>query len=191
MNPSHLRRQLDPLLSDYQHAVRQVADERESLKVSKQRLVDAEEAQSIVQAVAQQVQQQAHSRISSVVTRCLRAVFGEDAYEFKIDFRQARGKTEAVLILERSGLVLEDPLNEAGGGVCDVVGFALRLVCVMLMLPQRRRFVCLDEPFRGVRGKQYQERVGELLLSLSEELDVQFLISSDFDWLKVGEVIEL
>jgi len=186
-----VRRQLDRLLADRDHAIRRVKEEKSRLEDAQERVADAQEAQRIVQEVAEQVQRQAHDRIASVVSRCLASVFGEDAYQFRIDFEQKRGRTEARLVFVRGDLVLEDPTGEGGGGQVDVAAFALRLACLVLSRPRKRLILFLDEPMRNVNGEVYQERVGQLLLTLAEEMGVQFIVVSDDDWLKVGKVIEL
>jgi DNA-binding TFAR19-related protein (PDSD5 family) len=52
---------------------------------------ELEQARSIVQNVAEELQRKAHERLTSVVTKCLDSVF-EDPYEFKIEFEKKRGK---------------------------------------------------------------------------------------------------
>ena len=89
------KQKLTNLAVEHGHAVRSLADERRSLKASKARRGVALEAQALVQTVAEAVQRKAHEQVASVVSRCLEAVFGTSAYEFKIDFQKARGKTEA------------------------------------------------------------------------------------------------
>lgn len=141
---------------------------------------EAGEAQRILQAVAQAVQQEVHTRIACVVSRCLAAVF-DDPYEFRIAFDQKRGRTEARLILERRGVEFDDPVNQVGGGVVDVAALALRLACLMLARPLARRLLVLDEPFKNVRGAAYKARVRDMLTGLAEELGVQFILNIDLD----------
>lgn len=156
-------------------------------------LEDAETAQKIVQYVAQEVQEQAHQRLSSVVTRCLEVVF-EEPYQLRIEFAQKRGRTEANLVFVREGMVLTDPLNEAGGGTIDVAAFALRLGCLVMERPRKARLLVLDEPFTRIRGKRNRERMRGLLESLSQEFGVQFVICVDHDAYPeflLGNVVEV
>jgi hypothetical protein len=156
-------------------------------------LMFAEEAQQIIQLVSVAIQQEAHDKIASVVSRCLEAIFDEP-YEFKINFERKRGKTEAVLTFVRGGMTLTDPLNEAGGGVIDVAAFALRLACLVLERPVRRRLLVLDEPFSGIRGAVYRQRMRGLVETLASEFDVQFILNIDADVypeFMLGNVIEL
>lgn len=184
------RKWLDSLLADYDHTRRQVVQERKNLQAAREQLDAARAAQKLLQTVAEGVQASAHQQIASVVTRCLEAVFGDEAYEFKIRFVQKRGKTEAELLFLRDGLELDDPLNSSGGGVVDVASFALRLVCLMLERPKKRRLLVLDEPFRFL-SKDYRPRIRQLLLELSKELSVQMIFVTHDPLLTCGKVIEL
>src|SRR5690348_5287508 len=172
------------LLKDLRQAVNVKLAERDrwskTLKAEKKNLQAAAEevaehyaAQEVLQQVAQDVQQEAHKRIHSVVSKCLHLIWGEGAYEFEIKFEQKRGKTEAVLVFKR-GEHEVDPITEAGGGPVDIAAFALRLACISLQLPARRRIIIMDEPFNTLH-KSLHGRVKNMLEMLSEELDFQFI----------------
>jgi DNA repair exonuclease SbcCD ATPase subunit len=162
--------------------------EKSNLTCARQEEEDVEQARALVQGVAQQIQQQAHTRIASVVCRCLEAVF-DDPYEFKINFEQKRGRTEAQLVFVRDGVEI-DPLSAAGGGVVDVAAFALRLSALLLTRPSLRRTIVLDEPFKFVSG-EYRERLRNLLEMLAEEMQVQIIMVTHISELQVGRVVEL
>lgn len=190
MNLENLRNKTNQLLGDYRHAKKTVEEEKENLTRSVQKVKDTTEAQTIVQHVAQKVQQDAHERISSIVSRCLSAIF-DRPYEFKIEFERKRGKTEAVLTFVRDGKKY-DPTDGAGGGVVDVAAFALQIACIMLQRPKRRRLFVADEPFKFVsQKKQYRERVRDLIEKLAEELDFQFLLVTHDRTLEAGKIIEV
>lgn len=181
------------LMHRHRTACDQVEREERALYEVKDRLKCVAEAQEVLQSIAEGIQQQAHEQIRGIVSRCLEAVF-DDPYEFVIRFEKKRGKTEAVLAFVRDGLELDDPLNEVGGGVIDVAAFALRVACVFLARPVRRRLLVLDEPFRNLRGSGNKRRLRVLLLSLSDELGMQFLINVDRDSypeFALGKIVEL
>lgn len=182
------RERLDAKLAVLRQAKLTLKQERAQLVSAEEASTDAEEAQRIVQLVAQTVQQQAHERIAGVVSRCLSAVFDEP-YEFKVLFEQKRGRTEARLVFMQ-GEEEVDPMTAAGGGVVDVAAFALRLSALMLSRPPLRRVLLLDEPFRFV-SVCYRERVRRLLEELSKELGVQFIMITHMEELKTGTIIEL
>ncbi len=182
------RRIADQLLSEYNHARRQVKDEKQTLSLAHTHLSNATEAQEIAQAVAQTIQQQAHSQIAGVVSRCLETIFGDEAYEFKIEFERKRGKTEANLLFVRDGE--QFTAKEVGGGVVDVASFALRLACLMLSRPRLRRLMVADEPFKHL-SRNHSDKVRDLLEQLSREMKVQIIMITHSTDLEVGKVIEL
>jgi DNA repair exonuclease SbcCD ATPase subunit len=145
-------------------------------------------AQQALQEISQAIQQKAHDRIASVVSRCLSAVF-DDPYEFNILFERKRGKTEARLVFVRDGREV-DPISSSGGGVVDVASFALRVSSIMLSKPSLSKVVIMDEPFKFV-SEVYRERVRDMLEMLSTELKIQFIFVTHMKELKTGTVIEL
>lgn len=184
-----LQKKLTAAAAEHAHTARTVAEERAAHKAARQRLGHAKQAQALAQRVAAGVQAAAHSQIAAVVSRCLTAVFGPEAYQFKIAFEQKRGKTEARLLLTRGGLEL-DPLDSAGGGVVDVAAFALRLAALVLERPARRRLLVLDEPFRFV-SKEYQPAVRQLIETLAAEMQVQIIMVTHNVELEIGKVVRL
>lgn len=184
-------RKLNQALADWRHARRTAKEEAAALKAAESHVEAVRQAQDIAQRVAELTQEAAHGQISSVVTRCLRAVFGEGCHSFRIAFERKRGRTEARLLFVNSEGMDEDPGDAACGGMIDVAAFALRLACLMLSRPRKRLLIMADEPMKNVNGEEYQERVGALILELARETGVQFLIVSDDDFLKVGKVVEL
>ncbi len=162
--------------------------EREEWEQTAGEVEDLELAQGLVQAVAQQIQEQMHNRIASVVGRALEAVFDEP-YEFRIKFEQKRGHTEASLAFVRDGLEI-DPMTASGGGVVDVAAFALRLACLLLHRPPLRRVIILDEPFKFVSA-EYRGRLRLLLERLAEEMKVQIIMVTHIPELTTGKVIQI
>lgn len=186
---SNYRRQIDGLLVDYGHAKRSVIDERKNLEKLRGRHADAVAAQHVLQSVAQAVQQSAHEQITKVVGRCLETVFGENAYGFEVEFVRKRGKTEARMWFVR-GVKRLHPTSAAGGGVVDVAAFALRLACLLLATPRRRKLLVLDEPLKMV-SRNYAPKIRELLLTLSRELKVQTVMVTHDPQLVAGKVVEI
>ncbi len=166
----------------------QVKSEKNALETSLAEQYTIEQAQRILQEVAQSVQEQAHQQITRIVSKCLQMVF-EDPYEFEIVFTRKRGKTDAEMYLVREGHRLS-PKGSTGGGVVDIATFALRIACLSLRLPKGRAFIALDEPFKHVSA-DLRPKVAAMLQMLSEELGFQFLLSTHMKSLKLGTVHEL
>lgn len=177
--------------ADYDHARRTYRAEKENYTNAKRGLRDARTAQDIVQRVAAEIQETAHARIASVVSRCLAAVF-DRPYEFEIVFERARGKTAAVLQFKRGELEI-DPMDAAGGGVIDVAAFALRVAGLILSRPPLRRLLVLDEPFSHCKPPEVlAPRICRLVETLAAEFSIQFIIvPSVEDHYRIGKVIEI
>lgn len=178
---------IDQVKFKYSHAVQTMEEERLRVKEAKVTLALQQQAVEIVQLVAQAVQQAVHSKIASVVSNCLEAVFDEP-YTFHIEFERKRNRTEALLEFERNGLRL-DPMSASGGGTVDVATFALRVACLVLRKDIEQTLI-LDEPFRFL-SKDLHHRLRPLLEGLSKDLGVQFIIVSHMDALRIGKVVEL
>lgn len=183
------RQKVDQLKSEKKRAKERCKEETLAVRGALQSLCDTEEAQKLIQAVAQKCQQNVHSHIASVVTRCLAAVFGKNAYEFDLSFVQKRGRTEAVLSLVRDG-VSYSPLDSTGGGVVDVVGFALRCACIILHRPPLRRLIIADEPFRFV-SREYRSNIATMIETMSNDLGIQFVLVTHSEELEIGKVIRV
>lgn len=184
------RKKMNALMSEYSLITQSLKQEKEALKLAKQREKHILEAQKIVQQVAESVQATAHKQIASVVSKCLQLVYGSK-HGFKINFEQKRGRTEANIVIVHDGHEL-DPMTENAGGVVDVAAFGAQLTNLMLARPGRRKFLCLDEPFRNLHGKKYRAKIRDMLDKISKEMGVQMLIlSQDSSDLSLGKVIEL
>lgn len=187
------RRALTDRLADYRSAVTQQSNDRQAYIAAEDRQVEADTAQQIITLVSLQIQAVIHKKVANLVTRCLAAIF-DDPYTFELEFRKNRGRTECNIKLSRDGNERDDPLSQVGGGVNDVVAFALRLSALILQRPPLRRLLILDEPFKGLRGRIYRERVRGLLDALANELGVQFVLCVDIESYPqfcLGRVIEI
>ncbi len=187
---AELRRKADAFKAKHDHACRAVSEEGSRLTAAENRVAAAEEARTVIQHVAQAVQQNAHAKIASVVTCCLAGVF-DDPYGFNLRFERRRGKTECDLKFTRGGEEFHPAEEgESFGGAVDVASLALRLSCLMLTRPRARRLLVMDEPCKNVNGKGNQSRVCEMVETLSRDMKVQMILVSD-NWLRAGEVVRL
>lgn len=188
MNLEAEERRITKLASRLENLEHTVQRERDELGKAEWDLRHAQDAQEILQLLAQAVQQKAHERISEVVSSCLSAVF-DDPYQFKIEFDRKRGQTEARLRFIRGDMEV-DPMTASGGGMIDVASFALRIACIMMHRPKLSRVVVLDEPFKFVSA-QYRENVRTMLEGLSKDLGIQIIMVTHIEELETGKVIEL
>lgn len=189
MSLNELKAAASRLSERLDRAAERVEEETKARKEASVKYEHECQAQTIIQGVAQEVQQQAHTRIASVVSRCLTAVFAEPM-SFVVRFDRKRGKTEAVLTFVKDKNEISPAFGSAGGEL-DVAAFALRLACLSLTHPPLRRLLVLDEPFKNVHGDGNRERVRELIETLPKELGVQVIMVTGLDWLVTGKVVKL
>jgi DNA repair exonuclease SbcCD ATPase subunit len=183
------REQIDNRLMERRASVVSLKRERGLYDDLVQRKDTAQSANAVLQTVCAQIQTTVHKSVSDIVTRCLRAVFGEDAYEFRIIFEQKRGKAEAVMQFVRNGEIY-DPMTQSGGGVLDVAAFGLRLSALLLSSNRYRRVLILDEPFRFL-SVEYRSQIRDLIETLSKELDFQFIMVTHAKELEIGDVVQI
>lgn len=134
-----------------------------------------EQAQIIIQNVAQITQKELQYKISEIVSLALASVFNEP-YTFEAEFVIRRGKTECDLWFIKNNERVH-PLSASGGGVVDVASFALRVALWSISQPRTRNTLLLDEPFKHL-SSNLQSRAAEMLHSLSKELGLQIIMIS-------------
>ena len=173
MNLQNYRQRLERLRGERDMQCRQRDSAAKALTTAERVLTNTEDAQRILQLVAQQTQQELEYHVSELVTLALSAVF-DDPYEFAIDFEIKRGKTECGLSFIRHEESM-NPLDASGGGPVDVTGFALRVSLWALERPRIRPTIVLDEPFKHL-SRNLQPRACEMLKQLSAKLGLQFIM---------------
>lgn len=170
-----LRSTLSKQVCSLQAAEASLQTTRDSLSQARKEQEALFEAKALIQGIGMECQETCQRQIAYVVTRCLRAVFGEAALGFELVFEQKRGQTEARgVFVDRGGNQL-DPLDSCGGGMLDVAAFGLRLACLMLSRPRPARVLVLDEPFKFV-SSSYRENLVALLTELSDEFGLQIVL---------------
>lgn len=166
-----------------------VKDIRREFEITQHDLKVASEAQTVLESVASLVQRNWYLQLGQVVSRCLKAVFGDETYDFKLVFKQLANRTEVQFLLERD-LEEYSPMDSTGGGVVDVAAFALRLAALMLSVKGDRVLLVLDEPFRFVSAV-YRSAVRQLMEKLSEEFGVQIVMVTHMEELETGKVVKI
>jgi len=159
--------------------------EKENTNLQKQKVFndDLLTVRALLQKAAQDTQQKLEYHINNLVSAALAAVFEEDPYEFKLEFVQKRGKTEADVWYVRNGNKTK-PIDATGGGAVDVGDLAARIAFWSLTKRTRPIFF-LDEPFRNL-DEDRQEKALEMLKMLSTELGLQIIMVSHIKKLIAG-----
>jgi DNA repair exonuclease SbcCD ATPase subunit len=139
--------------------------------------LNLEQAQTIIQLVAQATQEELKYHVSELVTLALASVF-DNPYELDIVFVQRRNQTEADIWFVRDGNRIH-PLSASGGGSVDVAAFALRIALWSLQSPRTCPVFILDEPFQHIKGDEDNIKAIQMVKAVSERLKLQIIMVSD------------
>jgi hypothetical protein len=154
----------------FQRQLKEFEDEMECLQ----------EAKSIFQKAATMTQNHLAEHLSGIVTKSLRTIWTDSNIEFKTKFVERRNTTECDMWIEEDGHEFS-LLDSRGYGVVDVVSFSLKVAYILLH--NCDNVIVIDEPFRNC-SRDRHERISMLVKELSEELDMQFIISTHMTQLK-------
>ncbi len=154
----------------------EVMEQRKLVRILKKKAEACEQAQLIIQNVAQLTQKQLEYHVAELVTLAMAAVF-DDPYELSIEFTQRRGRTETDLKFIRDGQSI-DPLTASGGGAVDVAAFALRVSLWSLALSKTRPTLVLDEPLKWLKGGELPIKGALMIKEISEKLGLQIIMVS-------------
>ena len=166
-----------------QQIAKDLKETRQQVRATKKELEISEEAQTIIQLVAQKTQEELEYRLSELVTLSMRAVF-DDPYDLTVKFVIRRGKTECDLLFSKNGQEF-DPMSSTGGGVVDIASFALRVALWSLSKPRTRNVLILDEPLRFL-SRELQPKASLMLKELSKKLDLQIIMVTHSSDLIIG-----
>jgi len=140
-----------------------------------------EEAAEILQDWNLKLQNSIQFCLSQLGTDALKGVFPWITYDFNVEFVQRRNQIECDCKLDsQNSFESLDPLTDVGGGLVDVLSFALRLAIWSLSRPKTEPLLIMDEPFRYV-ALQNLERAGELIQKISKQLNVRILLITHSD----------
>ncbi len=130
----------------------------------------------VLTRIGEAEQASAQHQVEELVTRALQVIFGEElSFKLVPSVKRDQAFLDFVLVSSYGDRTVETPVMEArGGGMAAVVGFALRLV-VLLLTPGARRFLALDESFAHVSAL-YEPRVAEFLREVADKAGVQLLL---------------
>jgi DNA repair ATPase RecN len=146
------------------------ADQKE-LEATQRRKGKVEQAQALLQTTAKRTQGQLKFHVQALVQNALDAVFPA-TYIFKVEFELRRGQTEMDIWLDKDGEQIS-PMDAAGGGVVDVITFALRVVA--WSLSRSSPVLVLDEPFKWVSAG-LRPVCGEILRGIADKLGLQIIM---------------
>lgn len=136
-----------------------------------------EKASLFLQSLSDTARIQVVEKISGLVTEVLQAVKDKNL-TFKMELGTERGQPDLKFYVIDSLTGKEmDVLESCGGGIADLVSFALRVSLLLKWKPSLERVLICDEQLKFV-SVQDQELAGEFIRKLSEQLGLQIIFIS-------------
>jgi DNA repair exonuclease SbcCD ATPase subunit len=154
---------------------RQFAELVEKIVLLNDELEDLTAAKQILSDAVRITQQQMSKYIQSLVTLAIRSVFTDSDYKFVVDYKTRKdGRVEVSLLVQEGEQEPFNPEDEQGGGIVDIISFALRVVMWSIQAKRSRNVLILDEPFRFTGA--YTELAGKMLKEVSQKLGIQVIM---------------
>ncbi len=171
-------------LKDLEHSILNlqygIKANKELLDKTKIDLSDVTEQLSILEVagetlkkIGEQKKKATIEMFERVVTLAIKEVFGFD-YKFIIEVSSDKRVLTKFKLLRPDGMEL-DIMASCGGGIVDVVSFVLKALMLASIRPRREPLMFMDESFAHVSA-EYVPKVASLLKSLSEQLNMKFLL---------------
>lgn len=167
---------------------REIGEAKALAKRAQQDFAEADQAEARADALEKVVgilnkfadarQEAVQSKIEALVTHGLQTVF-DDSLTFHVvsETKARRVETRFVVRSKVGAEVVETSILDArGGGVAAVAGFLLRLI-VVLLRPDVRPFLLLDESFSMV-SEEYESRLVDFVKELTEKTPVQIVLTT-------------
>ncbi len=156
---------------------------REELRGCESKAAILDTSKDVVNGVLIATLQEIKIFVEEAVTLCLAIVFG-DEYKFELDYQVKRGRSEASMWLMRGSNKL-DPKAEIGGGIIDIMSFALRLIMWVMSQPRTAPVFICDEPFRFV-SRDHTSSLVDMRKEVCKTFGAQFIIVTHNDELTEG-----
>ena len=136
-----------------------------------------EEAQTIIQNVAQLTQSKLEYHVSELGTLALASVFN-DPFRLKVDFVLRRNRTEADIWFVSAAGHKVPPYSLGCGGEIDMASFALRPSIWSLSPVRTASVLFLDEPLKWLKGENLPELGAAVIKEVSVKLGLQMILIS-------------
>lgn len=139
-----------------------------------ERALACEEASKLLAQFADERQATVLESIQNIASVGLSQIFDEPI-ELKIN-QVVRARRVEMDVTVKTGDLETSILDARGGGLAAVAGFLLR-AAVLILTPNARRLLLLDETF-AMLSADYLPRLAEFLVELCEKTELQILVVS-------------
>lgn len=174
MDIRDFRKKVDDLKAEKRLLGEKVQEEKDKLESLLEDSKDLDQARYLIQEAALKTQGILKVHLTAISTTALQVVFPDKDLDFRVTFETKRGRTEAVLEVGEDG-VYNSPLEGHGGGLVDVLSFALR--CAFWSISRNRCVMILDEPMKFL-SRDLVPNAAEIIKTVSDDLGIQILMVS-------------
>lgn len=144
------------------------------------------EARSYLQLKAKETQDLVKINIEDLLNKAINTVFPEYCFTLAMNFEMRRGKTECDILLYEYGKPI-DPVKNCGGGIADIMSFALQLISIRLS--NNRPLLIMDQPFSNV-DENHKAITYEMVKAFCKEMAIQLIaVSHDKKILDIADKI--
>jgi len=116
------------------------------------------------------------NEVEQLTTQALRATLNDPDISFTINFEIKRNQVEADFILTKGAdkrALEEDILKSSGGGIADIISFALKIITLeLLKIPGP---LILDEPGKCI-SEHYIDNFGKFVAQVSQTFNRQVIM---------------
>lgn len=178
MNLYDLRNKHQQLIGRQNEVERRLTTAKTSHIQSKKAYDDALIAQTIIHTAARNAQDKLKFSIEKIVSTAVTSVFGDESYDFVVEFETKNNRTHCLLLFKDSDGELFNGEDDLGGSVADIGAFACRVSLWTLMGEERTSPIfLLDESFKHL-SESYRALGSALLKAFCEELGMQIIVST-------------
>lgn len=135
---------------------------------------DLIEARNIIAEAARITQLQFKTMVEQLTTSAIQSVFEDDDYKFIVEFTVQNNRPQINLMVQQGDKEPYIPKDEQGGGMMDIISFALRVIMWSLQTNRSRNTLIFDEPFRWTGNLTEQAAV--MMKEISKKLGLQIIM---------------
>jgi DNA repair exonuclease SbcCD ATPase subunit len=144
-------------------------------KILKEDINDHIEARDIVAEASRLTQEQFKILVEELVTSAIQSVFPDRNYQFIVEFILQNNRPQINLMVKDGETdEIYIPKDEQGGGLLDIISFALRVVLWSLTNPRTRNVIIMDEPFKWTGS--LTEEAAVMMKEISKNLGLQIIM---------------
>lgn len=157
------------------------------LEVLKKEEQDLLYIQELAQNIAKLTQEKIKIHITEIVNTAIQYIpFNDSEIIFDMDFEIKRNNTECIFYFRKKGNKI-NPINSSGGGLLDIVSFALLLSVWSLKNNPKNNTIILDEPFKWL-SVDLIPYAATLLKEVSKKLGLQIImITHDPEFIEIAD----